>query len=220
MGDSGVIQLKLLERRIRWTAAVAGAACVRIVGIGALLWRKPWSVDELRLRSLAIVDAHGVVRVRVGGQLPDAVIDGRPIPRGDEAAGVLIYDAEGRERGGYATFRRSGTAVLTLDTRTGMVLLLSADSADGAAAKLWGNKFANSIDLRADRTGARITATRDNAIVAQQPAMSESDADDICREINAEAARLPTKPSANEMLQACSRSMPVALCRRCIDRRE
>ncbi|MFN0011519.1 MAG: hypothetical protein ACKVS8_07735 [Phycisphaerales bacterium] len=216
MHESASLSLAQLQRRLRWIGAVAVAAFLGMGLLGVTLWRQPWQSDELRLRSLTIVDEHGVPRVRVGGQLPDAVIDGKSVPRGDEAAGVLIYDAGGQERGGYVTFRRSGNAVLTLDTKKGMVLLLSADSADGAAAKLWGNGFANWLDLRADPTGARLTVVRDHEIVVQDPPMSEADADLVCREIDAEVAQLKTAPPADEVLRACSRNMPITLCRRCL----
>ena len=55
-------------------------------------------------------------RVRIGGDLPDAVIGGKRVPRGEKAAGLLMYDGTGQERGGYVTFKTIRNVVLTLDT--------------------------------------------------------------------------------------------------------
>ena len=40
---------------------------------------------------------------------------GRRFNRGESVSGILIYDAEGNERGGYVTDDESGGAALTLD---------------------------------------------------------------------------------------------------------
>ncbi|WP_457653812.1 hypothetical protein [Rhodocaloribacter sp.] len=114
---------------------------------------------------IEVVD-RGVVRVRIGGQLPDAVIRGRRVPRGGVAAGVLLYDDTGQERSGYVTFD-SGNVILTLDGRRSQSAFFVADTTGETALRIWYGK--DVIDLRADRDGARITAAEDGHVVFQQP---------------------------------------------------
>ena len=71
--------------------------------------------DVLLLRELVIVDANGTPRVRIAAPLPDPIMLGKRFKRGDPVSGILIYDAEGNERGGYVTGDGSRGAALTLD---------------------------------------------------------------------------------------------------------
>src|SRR5687767_5450766 len=68
----------------------------------------------LVLRAISIVDNRGVERVRIAAPLPDPIMLGRRFQRGEEVSGILIFDSEGNERGGYVTdeYRH---AALTLD---------------------------------------------------------------------------------------------------------
>ena len=68
----------------------------------------------LVLRALSIVDGRGVERVRIAAPLPDPIMLGRRYERGDPVSGILIFDAEGNERGGYITDELRNAA-LTLD---------------------------------------------------------------------------------------------------------
>jgi hypothetical protein len=68
----------------------------------------------LVLRALSIVDARGVERVRIAAPLPDVIMLGRRYERGDPVSGILIFDGEGNERGGYIT-DENRNAALTLD---------------------------------------------------------------------------------------------------------
>src|SRR5207302_5200738 len=87
---------------------------------------QPLTVSELN-----VVDRDGTVRVRLGGELPDAVINGKRVPRGQRAAGVLLYDDTGVERSGYITFAPSGNVALTLDTRKNQTASFVADPEAG-----------------------------------------------------------------------------------------
>jgi len=49
--------------------------------------------------------------------LPDPVIQGKRSKRDDSIAGILIYDREGDERGGYVTDNSVGNAFLTIDSK-------------------------------------------------------------------------------------------------------
>jgi len=68
------------------------------------------------------------------GHLPDAIIDGRRVARGENAAGVLLYDQTGTERGGYVTFDGSNVVGLTLDNHGNQAAIFAAgpDPGDGA----------------------------------------------------------------------------------------
>lgn len=65
-------------------------------------------------RAISVVDARGVERVRIAAPLPDPIMLGRRFARGESVSGILIYDSEGNERGGYVT-DESRNAALTLD---------------------------------------------------------------------------------------------------------
>jgi hypothetical protein len=68
----------------------------------------------LVVRAISVVDARGVERVRIAAPLPDPIMLGRRFERGESVSGILIFDSEGNERGGYVT-DESRHAALTLD---------------------------------------------------------------------------------------------------------
>lgn len=173
MTDSDLaVALRKLERRQGRLSVVAALLGILVVvqGIGLVGFAQadPVAKGSLELQSLAIVDTAGVVRVRLSGDLPDAVIDGRRINRGERVAGVMLYDDTGQERGGYVTFSPSGNVALTLDTRREQAALFVADPVAGAALQLWNGE--DRIELRSDPDGTRLTTVRDGQVVLQQPA--------------------------------------------------
>lgn len=128
-----------LERRLR--LAVCGwLLTFGVLAVSAWTWqpraRPADAPTPLRVSELVVVDAKGVERVRIGGDLPDALIGGRRVPRGERAAGVLLYDGSGHERSGYVTFEPSGNVGLTLDTRRGQVAYFVAGPDSGSALQL------------------------------------------------------------------------------------
>src|SRR5260370_27145616 len=92
-----------LEKRQRLSLVVNLALIVLLVAVvvGELtrsVHAQPKESDKtLVLSELTIVDSHGVVRARLGGDLPDANKD---VPRGSRVAGLLLDDQTGQERGG------------------------------------------------------------------------------------------------------------------------
>lgn len=159
-----------LLQRLRRQTRLQGLA---ILGLGALLvagFAVNTDPQRLTVSELAVVDENGVVRVRVGGALPDAIIDGRRIGRGGEkVAGVMLYDDTGQERGGYVTFSPSGNVGLTLDSRRSQSALFVADPEEGVALKLWNGDDA--VEMRADGDGARFTAVQGSRVISQTPAV-------------------------------------------------
>ena len=80
-------------------------------------------VDVLRVRELNVVDGNGVTRVKIGAPLAHAVVNGHQNKsRGgrpkDTISGILLFDAEGNERSGYATVDHGySNVMLTLDDK-------------------------------------------------------------------------------------------------------
>lgn len=197
-------------------------ACVGVLAItGFAGWRgdatRPAVVaDSLLVRELIVVDDSGTVRARVGGNLPDAVYHGRRVRRGDQAAGVLLYDKEGLERGGYVTFDRSGVVALTLDNRGQQVAIFGADSTPnaGATARLWrGRDWA---EMKVDQAGPHFAAGRGGAVAFMQPAMTDADGRAMCAELKGEVAQLKPAPPSSAVLEACKAHAPDGVCRKCL----
>lgn len=153
-----------LVRQVRGQFAVLVLAGAALVAGFTLRDDAP----RLTVSELVVVDPNGVERVRIGGDLPDAVTQGRTINRGEKAAGVLIYDAAGHERGGYVTMEPSGNALLTLDDRNSRQKTLFVAGPDiGSALQVWeGDALA---ELRADGDGARLSVTAGGRVVEQTP---------------------------------------------------
>jgi hypothetical protein len=173
--------------------------------------------DSLRIRELIVVDDSGTVRARVGGNLPDAVYHGRRTRRGDQASGVLLYDKDGIERGGYVTFDRSGVVALTLDNRGQQVALFGADSTPGAGAtaRLWrGRDWA---EMKVDQAGPHFAAGRSGIVTFMQPPMTAADAQAMCTELKQEVSRVKPELPASAVLEACRSHASDGVCRKCLD---
>ncbi len=162
--------LQDLDRRLRRVTLQSRVqlgvlAVVVAAGLAAFVSDEP---GKLRVSELVVVDAEGVDRVRISGDLPDAVVDGRRLVRGEKAAGVILYDGAGRERSGYATFEPSGNVLLTLDNRQSeQNALFVAGPENAAALRLWqGN---DAIDLRTDEAGTRLSVVEGGLVRHQTP---------------------------------------------------
>lgn len=75
-------------------------------------------VDALRVHRLIVVDEHGVERVIIGAPVPDPIIDGETYARRSPASGILLFDRDGQERGGFNTFE-DGSVALAIDHQKG-----------------------------------------------------------------------------------------------------
>lgn len=92
---------------------------------------------ELRVKRLAVVDEKGTERVVIAAPVPDPVIDGKRVKRQGAASGIIIYDANAVERGGYLTSDESSNgAMLTLDSIHTQVVTLYANPDNGATISL------------------------------------------------------------------------------------
>jgi hypothetical protein len=144
-----------LEERVRrleqiLVIVMAGWA---LSAAAAVLYIAPWKASaqasqgtqSLRVSELVVVDPKGVERVRIGGDIPDAVINGKRIPRGEKVAGVMLYDGSGQERGGYVTFEPSGNVGLTLDTKKRQTVLFAAGPDSGSGDVQCDGKYRSAI---------------------------------------------------------------------------
>jgi len=127
---------------------------------------KPDSI--LRVRGLVVVDERGTERVSIGAPAPDPLILGKRVSRGDSFAGVLVFDAEGNERGGYGT-DDSGTVFLSLDEVGQMVGIFRAGPVGGVSLNLTGRGDQSSVSIGAMNTGSYLQLGRRGKIVFQQP---------------------------------------------------
>lgn len=114
----------------------------------------------LKVRGIVVVDSLGIERVIVGSHLPEPNFStGNRIAargKGGSVSGVMIYDHEGQERGGYVTDDGFGNAFLTLDSKTSQQFLMIAEPQGSASLLLWNRTGKNKISLSANDTGAEI----------------------------------------------------------------
>lgn len=57
--------------------------------------------ENIKTRTLSIVDSSGVVRLVLGAPLPNPVVEGKVKERRGSATGIIFNDAAGNERGGF-----------------------------------------------------------------------------------------------------------------------
>ena len=151
-------RLKALERNIQRQRTVAVIClCIGLLLGGlasaaatALSVQAPRPGDVLTVRGLVVVDDKGVERVRIGAPLPDPVVNGRRVPRQGVVSGMLIYDADGDERGGYVT-EEHGDAMLTLDAKGRQQTIFIANRDGGANLSVWSgnNRNDNYVSVQA-----------------------------------------------------------------------
>jgi hypothetical protein len=105
----------------------------------------------IKVRGIVVVDSLGVERVIMGSHLPEPNLGSygsRKNSRGKiGVSGVMLYDAEGQERGGYVTDDNLGNAFLSLDSKTQMQLLLLSEPQGAAAIMLNNHDRKNTITL-------------------------------------------------------------------------
>lgn len=155
-----------VQNRLGMAGILLLAASGALAGISV----KDAVFDRVTAKEVVVVDANGKVRARLGGDLPDAVMAGGHVAkRGSKAAGLLIYDEEGIERGGYVTQDSGSNAMLTLDSKYHQSALFVAGPRDGqtSALRLWSPGSA--IELRTDGNGARMSVSDQSGVTLQQP---------------------------------------------------
>lgn len=198
------------------TLLVATALCLLLLrtATATATSMQPSHVGALRVSELVVVDPSGIERVRIGGNLPDAVIDGRRIDRGSKVAGVMLYDRTGQERGGYVTFDTGDNVALTLDGRKGQNALFVAGPDGSTAMQIWHGPHA--IELRADESGARLTHTQAGRVTVQQPEVAVGGA--TCALFrDGLRSEVPGGIPADRVRGICERRFTAGACGTCLD---
>lgn len=215
MGNPEGERILKLERRQRLLLAMNAllAAFVAIAAFGGFSGSASPQTSggqRLTVSELNVVDDRGVVRVRISGDLPDAIISGRTVPRGAHAAGLAVYDDTGQERGAYATFAPGGNVALTLDNRTGQTATFVAGPDAGSALNLtW---MDSDVDLRVDEDGPAIHATRAGRVAFHAPPLLNPRSSSLCQGL-----REAIGHATNDALwSACRSRSSEAACRACL----
>jgi hypothetical protein len=81
---------------------------------------------------------------------------------------LLIYDAAGNERGGYATDDRGDNALLTLDGKEFQSVLLLAEPDGSTTFKIWDRQH-SSVMMGAYDDGSFLNLKREGSAVFAQP---------------------------------------------------
>ena len=168
----------------------------------------PKKSSVLTVSQLDIVDSKGVVRARLAGNLPETYANGKAVGRG--AAGMLLYDASGTERGGYVTFANDHVA-LTLDGKKEMTGIFVAGPAGGAALTL--RLGGQMVELRVDPDdGPSIHALRDNKVVFHTPQPIGFENGSTC----AEMRDIMKRKGRDYALDVCRRRISEEACQVCV----
>jgi hypothetical protein len=97
--------------------------------------------EKLTVKRLAVVDEKGTERVVIAAPLPDPIIQGKRVKRDGPASGILIFDPNGNERGGYVTSDTEDLgAFITLDSEHDQVFTAYANADSGATVSVANDK--------------------------------------------------------------------------------
>lgn len=116
------------------------------------------SEDILRVRGLVVVDENGTERVWIGAPLPEPLILGKRFPRGGNVSGVMLYDDEGNERGGYVTSDDFPNVFFTLDSLGKQHVLFLAEPQGDTALWVWNGENAFRLNVGEEGAGLKISS--------------------------------------------------------------
>jgi hypothetical protein len=201
----------LIVLNIAVLLALAAASCRTTAA-------KDTKTQVLTVSEIDIVDAQGVIRARLGADLPDSVLNGKRVPRGQKASGLLLYDDTGQERGGYITFAPGRQVALTLDARDrpGQVAILVADPDGTSALTLSNGKNLNDlVELRNDpELGPSVHVMQNNRAAFHQPpqAIDRIAKTEMCTEMRG-ALKSMTR---DQVLTVCRSRTSEEACQACL----
>jgi hypothetical protein len=205
--ENARLRTRIARQNAAWLFGVlALVGGVAVAGVAV----KDAVFNSIKARELVVIDAKGTVRARVSGDMPDAVMAGGHVSkRGDKAAGFMLYDSQGIERGGYVTTDEGGNAMLTLDSRQRMTAIMVAGPDEDQVGALSLTTRSGAIEMRADSNGPRLTTTDKDGVKFQQPVIAALSVESCSnfREIEKKY------PGA----RACQKRFTDAACRACLD---
>jgi len=165
---------------------------------------------SISVSEVSLVDEKGVIRARLGVHLPDAIIDGKVHHRGEDAAGMILYDASGQERSGYVTFSSSGNVGLTLDNLSGQTAEFLAGPNAGSVMRLhWHD---DAVELRTDEDGPSLHILKNKHVVYHEPPIEHPEQTELCKALRGMRTKLP----AAQLMDACTARSTEAACNVCL----
>ena len=120
------------------------------------------SNEVLEVKGLVVTDSTGIERVIIGAHFPPPQSIGHRFYRGDNSgvSGLMLYDHEGQERGGYVTDDSYGNIFLTLDSKISQRVLFIAEPQGAATLRMWG-KNGNQVNIGTSDEGASIEVSEE-----------------------------------------------------------
>ena len=169
-----VLKLERKNRRLSWAFHILLISFLATVSAGVFIPKtnagsgiSPDSV--LRVRGLVVVDEKGTERVQIGAPLPDPLGLGKRTKRQGTVSGILLMDAEGNERSGYATADATGETFLTLDNVGEQTAMFYANPDTGSQLYVRDSDNGNFIQLNATGKNPTIKMIRQGKTVFQVP---------------------------------------------------
>ena len=121
--------------------------------------------DELSTQKLTVIDKNNNARVIVSGDVPDPIIRGKSVSRGNTAGGIIIYDQDGDERAGLITTNDANNVMLALDTKDAMTARLAVGPEGGTAFKLFESGYV--LEMLINSASANLTVSKDGSVIQQ-----------------------------------------------------
>ena len=122
-----------------------------------------FSKDVLKVRGIVVVDSLGVERAILAAHLPEAQRgSGRMYSSRSKTgvSGLMLYDSEGLERGGYVTDDEYGNIFLTLDSKDNQTALFMSEPNGNANLSLW-SRIGNKLSFTVADQGIWLDAKKD-----------------------------------------------------------
>jgi hypothetical protein len=147
-----------------------------------LIWFRPVTVSASNTDQDGIMHVHGLVvddsagheRLRLGAPLPGPLIHGVRVKRNGVLSGILLTDATGTERSGYAT-EEEGEAFLTLDSQHGQEMTLLSNPGGGVNFDISDPK-GNEAAITVFPDGPKLKMKKAKQLIVELPAQPKPDA--------------------------------------------
>ena len=115
------------------------------------------SDQVLRVRGIVVADTNGVGRVVIGSHVdPNPMLQGKRYKGGREMSGIMLYDGDGNERGGYMTGDWYGNMYITLDDLGGQRAMLLVEPQGAASFSIGGGNNVFNVLATRDTTIFRV----------------------------------------------------------------